>query len=68
MITIRTMKQLATSRSIPSFRSAPSSMGISSRGVDRGRMVAGYSQVVNHETRRKIRNQQQMRLHSSISN
>jgi hypothetical protein len=67
MITIRTMKQLSTSRSIPSFRSAPSSMGISSRGVDRGRMVAGCSQVVNHETRRQIRNQQ-MRLRSSISN
>jgi D-serine deaminase-like pyridoxal phosphate-dependent protein len=67
MITIRTMKQLATSRSIPSFRSAPSSMGISSRGVDRGRMAVGYSQVMNHETRRQVRNQQ-MRLRNSISN
>jgi hypothetical protein len=68
MMTIKTMKQLATSRSIPSFRSAPSSMGISSRVVDRGRMVAGYSQVVNHETRRQIRNNQQnCRLRRSVS-
>jgi hypothetical protein len=69
MITIRTMKQVATSRTIASFRSAPSSMGISSRGVDRGRMVAGYSQVVNQETRRRIRNHQMNhRLRSSVSN
>jgi hypothetical protein len=68
MIAIRTMKQLATSRSIPSFRFAPSSMDISSRVVDRGRMAAGYSQVVNHETRRQIRNHQMNhRLRNFIS-
>lgn len=58
MITIKTMKQVATSRTIPSFRAVPSMMGISSRVVDRGRMMAGYSQMVNHETRRQILNQQ----------
>jgi hypothetical protein len=76
MITIRTMKQVATSRSIPSFSSAPSNMGISSRVVDpcgicgaaRGRMVAGYSQVVNHEIRRQLRNNQRNGLRRSISN
>lgn len=58
MITVKTMKQVATSRTIPSFRAVPSIMEISSRAVDRGRMVAGYSQVVNHETRRQILNKQ----------
>ena len=58
MIAIKTMKQVATSRTIPSFRAVPSMMEISSRAVDRGRMVAGYSQVVNHETRRQILNKQ----------
>jgi hypothetical protein len=58
MITVKTMKQVATSRTIPSFRSVPSIMEISSQAVDRGRIAAGYSQMVNHETRRQIRNQQ----------
>ncbi len=58
MITVKTMKQVATSRTIPSFRAVPSMMEISSRAVDRGRMVAGYSQMVNHETRRQILNKQ----------
>jgi hypothetical protein len=68
MMTIRTMKQVATSRTIPSFRSVPSSMGISSQAIDRGRMVAGYSQVVNHETRRQIRNNPQNGLRRSVAN
>ena len=58
MITVKTMKQVATSRTISSFRAVPSVMEISSRAVDRGRMMAGYSQMVNHETRRQIRNKQ----------
>jgi hypothetical protein len=56
MITVRTMKQIATSRTIPSFRAVSSRMGIDNRAVDRGRVAAGYSQMVNHETRRQIRN------------
>jgi hypothetical protein len=56
MITVRTMKQIATSRTIPSFRAISSRMGIDHRTVDRGRVAAGYSQMANHETRRQIRN------------
>jgi hypothetical protein len=56
MITVKTMKQIATSRSIPSFRAVSSTLGIDHRTMDRGRVVAGYSQMVNHETRRQIRN------------
>jgi hypothetical protein len=56
MITVKTMKQIATSRSIPSFRAVSSTMGIDNRTMDRGRVVTGYSQMVNHETRRQIRN------------
>jgi hypothetical protein len=56
MITIKTMKQIATSRSISSFRSVNSVIRIDDRVLDRGRVIAGYSQIVNQETRRQIRN------------
>ncbi len=66
MISVRTMKQVPTSRTIASFRAMPSVMQMSSRAIDRGRTAAGYSQMVNHETRRQIRNQQMNGQRSSI--
>ncbi|MGD1909246.1 MAG: hypothetical protein ACFB0C_25105 [Leptolyngbyaceae cyanobacterium] len=56
MITIRTMKHVATSRTIPSFRSCPSlDLSNPSALIDQGRMVTGYAQMMAQETRRQHR-------------
>ncbi len=53
MITLRTMQHVATSRTIPSFRSCPSlDLGNPSPLIDQGRMMSGYAQVMAQETRR----------------
>jgi 5-formyltetrahydrofolate cyclo-ligase len=57
MITIRTMKQIATSRSIPSFRSTGSCSRLQRTAIDQGRRVAGYAHMQDEETRRQWRNQ-----------
>jgi hypothetical protein len=53
MITIKTMKQIATSRTIPSFRSGKSISGLQSDSCDRMRISAGYAQRFFNEARRQ---------------
>jgi hypothetical protein len=55
MITIRTMKQIATSRVIPSCRSASHLSSLSSD--DRARIAAGLGQMQSSEARRQWLNQ-----------
>lgn len=58
MIPIRTMQHVATSRTIPSFRSCPSlDLSNPSPLIDQGRMLTGYAQVMAQETRRHWRQQ-----------
>lgn len=57
MLTIRTMKHIATSRTIPSFRSCPN-LNRANQGIilDQGRMMLGYAQVLTQDAHRKWRN------------
>jgi hypothetical protein len=56
MITIRTMQQVATSRTIPSFRSCPSlDLSNPSALIDQGRMLNGYAQLTARATRQHWR-------------
>ncbi|MBF2077742.1 MAG: hypothetical protein IGR76_04280 [Synechococcales cyanobacterium T60_A2020_003] len=55
MITIRTMKQIATSRSIPSFRSAGSRLVDSSAAFDQARMDAERDRQIAQESLRQWR-------------
>ena len=57
MITVRTMKQIATSRTIPSFRSNRN-LNRANQGIifDQGRMMLGYAQVLTSDAHRKWRN------------
>lgn len=56
MTPIRTMQHVATSRTIPSFRSCPSlDLSNPSALIDQGRMMTGYAQVMAQETRRQWR-------------
>lgn len=57
MITIRTMKQIASSRTIPGFRSCRS-VSRANQGLilDQGRMMVGYAQVLSQDAHRKWRN------------
>ncbi|MCU0570747.1 MAG: hypothetical protein MUF49_29765 [Oculatellaceae cyanobacterium Prado106] len=56
MIQVKTFKQIATSRTIASFRAIQSLTRTPSQGIDRGRIVTGYGQMVNYEIRRQRRN------------
>ncbi len=57
MLQIRTLKQIRTSRTIPSFRSTAGGMRwVSRRLADRGRMALGYSQMATQEAHRQWRN------------
>lgn len=59
MITVRSMNHVATSRTIPSFRSCRTmSRSPHSLLLDQGRMMQGYAQVLTHDVLRKWRNQQ----------
>ncbi|MFQ4139470.1 hypothetical protein PGN35_024465 [Nodosilinea sp. PGN35] len=59
MLTIRTLRQLATSRTIPSFRSAPSrSQGRRLRTPDQGRIGHHKSRAWAEEARRQWLQQQ----------
>ncbi|MBD0334168.1 MAG: hypothetical protein ICV62_01650 [Cyanobacteria bacterium Co-bin13] len=56
MLTVRTMKHVATSRTIPSFRSCRTvSSTPASLIQDQGRMVAGYAQMLVHDSQRQWR-------------
>ncbi|WP_008311313.1 hypothetical protein [Leptolyngbya sp. PCC 6406] len=57
MLSIRTMKHIATSRTIPSFRSCHS-LNQANQGIilDQGRMMMGYAQVLTQDAHRKWRN------------
>ena len=57
MITVRTMKHVASSRTIPSFRSCRT-ISRATQGVilDQGRMMLGYAQVLTSDSHRKWRN------------
>ncbi len=57
MITIRTMKQIPTSRTIPSFRSAGARGSLRDRVIDSQRMSQGYQQIVTQEMLRQWRRQ-----------
>jgi ribosomal protein L39E len=59
MLPIRTMQHIATSRSIPSFRSCRT-QGRAYQTIlnDQGRMMQGYAAVLAHDARRKWRNVQ----------
>lgn len=57
MITVRTMKQIATSRTIPSFRSCRTGTRThQSLILDQGRMIMRYAQVLTNDAHRKWRN------------
>ncbi|WP_204137691.1 hypothetical protein [Halomicronema sp. CCY15110] len=57
MIQIRTMKQVASSRTIPSFRSCPSARPANqSHLLDQGRMMMGRAQVLAQDAHRQWRN------------
>ncbi len=59
MLTLRTLRQIATSRTIPSFRSAPSrSQGSRLRTPDQGRMGHHQSRTQAEEARRQWLQQQ----------
>ncbi len=57
MLTLRTMKHIATSRTIPSFRSG-ATLNHANQGIilDQGRMMMGYAQVLTQDAHRKWRN------------
>lgn len=57
MIKVRTMKHIATSRTIPSFRSCRS-INHANHGLilDQGRMMMGYAQMLTQDAHRKWRN------------
>ncbi|MBW4484182.1 MAG: hypothetical protein KME14_16725 [Tildeniella torsiva UHER 1998/13D] len=59
MLMLRTLRQLATSRTIPSFRSAPSrSQGNRLRALDQGRIGHHQSRAQAEEARRQWLQQQ----------
>ncbi|TVQ07534.1 MAG: hypothetical protein EA368_14005 [Leptolyngbya sp. DLM2.Bin27] len=59
MLTIRTLRQIATSRTIPSFRSAPSrSQGCGQPLADSGRMGYHQRRAQAEEVRRQWLQQQ----------
>jgi hypothetical protein len=53
MITIKTMKQIATGRVIRSSGSLPSLSRSSLGGLDRARITTGIEQIQFHEARRQ---------------
>jgi hypothetical protein len=56
MLSIRTMKHIATSATIPSFRSCRTqSRAYHTVLVDQGRIMQGYAQVLAEDARRKWR-------------
>ncbi|MEO1209547.1 MAG: hypothetical protein AAFX78_08395 [Cyanobacteria bacterium J06638_20] len=57
MITVRTMKHVASGRTIPSFRSCRT-INRANQGIilDQGRMMLGYAQVLTKDAHRKWRN------------
>jgi hypothetical protein len=57
MITVKTMKQIATSRVIPGCRSANHLSGQSLSSDDRARIASGVGQVRLSEARRQWLNQ-----------
>ena len=56
MIKIRTMKHVASSKTIPSFRSCRT-ISRANQGLilDQGRMMMGYAQVLTQDAHRKWR-------------
>ncbi|NEQ46504.1 MAG: hypothetical protein F6K00_24365 [Leptolyngbya sp. SIOISBB] len=58
MIKLRTMKQVASSRTIPSFRSCRT-LNRANQGliVDQGLMVVGHAQVLAQDAHRQWRNE-----------
>jgi hypothetical protein len=56
MLALRTMKHVATSRTIPSFRSCRT-LNRADQGIilDQGRMMMGYAQVLSQDAHRKWR-------------
>lgn len=63
MLTLRTLRQISTSRTIPSFRSAPNrSLGQLPRLIEAGRMGHHRARVQAEEGRRQwLQNQWQRR-------
>ncbi|MBE9177833.1 hypothetical protein IQ268_04455 [Oculatella sp. LEGE 06141] len=55
MITIKTMKQIATCKTIPSFRSSGARGRSLSLPADRARMAAGYQHLLTQESQRQWR-------------
>lgn len=58
MLTLRTMKQIPTYRTIPGCRSCPSLSSNHGIILDQGRMVEGYAQLLASDAHRKWRNRQ----------
>ena len=57
MIKLRTMKHVASSRTIPSFRSCRNITQVNQGLIlDQGRMMLGYAQVLTNDAHRKWRN------------
>lgn len=56
MITIRTMRQIATSRNLRSFRSAGARLGAGSAAVDHARVAAERDRQIGQESLRQWRN------------
>ncbi len=53
MIALKTMKHIATSRTIPSFRSGNSPGGLSQKAYDKARMAAGIAQLLARKSHRR---------------
>ncbi|NJR50373.1 MAG: hypothetical protein HC780_13220 [Leptolyngbyaceae cyanobacterium CSU_1_3] len=53
MITVKTMKQIATSSVVPSYRSVSHLSHPSSRVLDRARVAAGFGRMSFSEARRQ---------------
>lgn len=61
MLPIRTMQHIATSRSIPSFRTCRTQSRTYHHILkDQGRMMQGYAQILANDARRKWRNVQEV--------
>ena len=57
MIKVRTIKHIASSRTIPSFRSCRTLSKTPQASIlDQGRMVLGYAQILANDSHRKWRN------------
>ena len=67
MIRPKTMRQIATSKTIPSFRSCPSNLNTwTDMALDRARIATDQAQILANEIRRQWLNLARKQRHGSI--